>query len=135
MKVLVTGDRNYSDREKVKEILTTLVQLNSSMGDHNEIILLHGAAKGADTLAGEVGASLDFRVVAIPADWERYGRAAGPIRNRQMLDEQPDLVIAFHDDIENSKGTKDCLMEAERRGIDSILVEEGITSEINLEIS
>ena len=38
------------------------------------------------------------------------------VRNKKMLDMNPDLVIAFHDDIENSKGTKDCIKEAEKRG-------------------
>lgn len=59
-----------------------------------------------------------------PADWKLHGHAAGPIRNRQMLDEKPDLVIAFHEDWANAKGTRDCVAEAGRRGIKVELVDD-----------
>lgn len=48
-----------------------------------------------------------------------------PIRNKQMLDEgKPDLVLAFHTDIENSKGTKNMIYQAKKRGIKVILIKE-----------
>jgi hypothetical protein len=56
-------------------------------------------------------------VRAFPADWNRFGPAAGPIRNRLMLDENPDLVIAFHSDLSNSRGTADTVTEARSRKI------------------
>lgn len=49
------------------------------------------------------------------ADWKKHKKAAGPIRNRQMLDEKPDLVIAYWDG--ESPGTKDTVTEARKRGI------------------
>lgn len=53
-----------------------------------------------------------------PANWQRYGRAAGPVRNQQMLDEgKPDLILAFHQDIVNSKGTADMIRRANRAGV------------------
>jgi hypothetical protein len=53
-----------------------------------------------------------------PAQWHKYGRAAGPIRNQQMLAEgKPDLVLAFHDDIDGSRGTKDMVNRARRAGV------------------
>jgi hypothetical protein len=55
-------------------------------------------ATDADTLAREFGEHKGIPVRTFPADWERHGRAAGPIRNRQMLEEgKPDLVVAFLD--------------------------------------
>jgi hypothetical protein len=51
------------------------------------------------------------------ADWSKLGLAAGPARNHQMLDQQPDEVWAFHDDMGRSKGTRECVNEAARRGI------------------
>ena len=58
-----------------------------------------------------------------PADWKTFGKAAGPIRNRKMLDEGlPDVVIAFHEDIERSKGTKNMISQACEQGIDVILI-------------
>lgn len=113
MKILICGDRNWSDYWAIYDVVSKL--------DRNSIII-HGAAKGADTMAGTIASKLGFKVVAFKANWERYGKAAGPIRNREMLDVKPDLVIAFHNDIENSKGTKDCIKEAEKRSIEVKLV-------------
>lgn len=108
MKILVCGDRHYSRASFIRARLNRIPRL---------AVIIHGGAKGADTLAGEIAKELGFTVVPIYAEWDKYGRIAGPIRNRKMLDLKPELVIAFHDDIENSKGTKDCVQEAKRRGI------------------
>lgn len=87
-----------------------------------DTIIVHGVARGADTIAGEVAKKLGMSVEEYPADWKKFGRSAGPIRNRVMLDTKPDLVIAFHNNIEESKGTKDCVTEARRRGIPTEVV-------------
>lgn len=109
MRLLVCGDRNWVDDESIKE---AIVRLNPS-------VVIHGNARGADSLAGEAANSLGITVEVYPAQWETYGRAAGPIRNRQMLvDGKPDKVLAFHDDIEKSKGTKNMVKQAEKAGID-----------------
>jgi len=51
----------------------------------------------------------------MPADWEKYGKASGPIRNRKMFKlGQPDLVLAFHNDIYKSKGTNDMVFNVAR---------------------
>lgn len=114
MKILVCGDRNYSAIWTIYDVLSKL--------DRNSIII-HGNARGADIMGATIAKSLGFKnVIPFEAEWDKYGKAAGPIRNRQMLDENPDLVIAFHDNIKNSKGTKDCLKEAEKRGIKTILI-------------
>jgi len=53
-----------------------------------------------------------------PAHWDEYGRAAGPIRNRQMLDKGwADAVVAFHLNLDESKGTADMVREARKRGL------------------
>jgi hypothetical protein len=76
-------------------------------------------------MAGDNANSLGFNVVAVPAQWDTYGPAAGPIRNKQMLDLGPDLVIAFHNDLSKSRGTVNTVREAKRRGIPvEIIVEE-----------
>lgn len=115
MKVLVCGDRNWSDMDKIETRLKRLPEGTT---------LIHGAARGADTLGGYVAERFcGFKVEAYPADWNKYHRAAGPIRNRQMLDQKPDLVIAFHSDLATSKGTKDCVMEARKRKIPVEVIE------------
>lgn len=113
MKVLITGDRKWADWEVMYETLAQLPE---------DTTLIHGAAKGADTIGGKCAEQLGFEVVVVPAQWEKYGRAAGPIRNCQMLDMDPDFVIAFHDDLENSKGTKHCVTEARKRDIEVVEV-------------
>ncbi len=90
MKVLVCGGREYADQDKVNEVLTDIHKKNPID------ILIHGGAKGADRLAWNWTVDNDVTVLVYTADWNKHGRAAGPIRNRRMLDEQhPDLVVAF----------------------------------------
>ena len=80
--------------------------------------IIHGAARGADTLAGIIAASIGCKVIAVPAEWDVYGKKAGILRNQKMLEMHPDLVLAFHDDIDNSKGTKDMVNRASRAGVE-----------------
>ncbi len=65
----------------------------------------------------------EYSFIEYPADWKRYGRAAGRIRNALMLEyEKPDLVIAFHEDLSTSRGTLDMLKRAKLAGIASRVV-------------
>ena len=111
MKVLICGDRNYSNKEKIRNVIRNLMP--------DEVIT--GGASGADTLAEQCCKEDGFKVHVEKAKWELYHRAAGPIRNRKMLDMKPDLVVAFHSDLSKSKGTKDTVTEAKRRCIKVIL--------------
>lgn len=115
MRILVCGDRNWTD---YKLILKTLLGLGG--GPHT---IIDGQASGADSLGNKAAMSLSWPWKRYPADWARYGRAAGPIRNQQMLDEgKPELVLAFHDDLVHSKGTKDMISRAEKAKIKVIKV-------------
>jgi hypothetical protein len=108
MVVLVCGSREWSDVETMEARLSLLPQ-------GTEII--HGGCCGADVLASVLATRFGFKTRAFPADWGKYGRSAGPIRNRQMLDERPSLVLAFHRNLSRSMGTADTVREARRRGI------------------
>lgn len=104
MVILVTGDRNWVNKTVIKIVLSTFN--DCTFNDKNNVIV-HGAARGADTLAGIVARELRMQVKEYPAKWSEHGKSAGPIRNKLMYDsEHPDIVIAFHNDLENSKGTK-----------------------------
>jgi len=113
MKVLVCGSRNWS---AIAPIEARLMELPS------DTLIIHGAARGADTIAGSIAIKLKLDVETYPAHWGQYGKGAGPIRNRVMLDQRPDLVIAFCLDYATSKGTKDCIDEAVRRGIPTEII-------------
>ena len=77
--------------------------------------VIHGGARGADTYAGLYARALGFTETVFPADWRGKGKRAGIIRNLEMLDQKPDLVIAFW--VGASTGTHHTITEAERRGI------------------
>lgn len=106
--VLVTGDRNWDNRERLWQVLDSLpVEL-----------LVQGGATGADRCAQLWANDRFINSVEYPARWDVYGRAAGPVRNQEMLDkEHPDLVVAFHDDFEHSRGTADMVRRARKAGI------------------
>ena len=109
MRVIICGSRYWSDRDMILDFMKTLPK---------DTVIIHGNANGADTIAGEIGKELNLEVIPYPAKWKRYGRSAGPIRNKQMIDEgHPDLVVAFHNDIINSKGTADMIRQAKKAGI------------------
>jgi hypothetical protein len=108
MKVLCCGDREWKNWSLIRKTL-------SGLGPNTCII--EGEARGADKMCRWVAEQLGYEVRKYPADWALHGKAAGPIRNRQMFDtEKPDLVIAFHNDLENSKGTKDMVEYARSKG-------------------
>ena len=107
MRVLITGGRKFDD---IQLLETTLEDVHKSEAIS---VLIHGAASGADTLAGNWAARHDIQVVACPADWKRYGRAGGPMRNREMLELSPDILVAFP----GGKGTADMVSAAEQKGI------------------
>src|SRR5262245_12111003 len=114
MRVLVTGGRDFADRDLLFGALDRI---------HEEkpfSVLVHGGAKGADRLAGEWATARGVAVEAHPAAWKQYCRAAGVIRNSTMLDPKPALVLAFP----GGKGTADMVQKAKQAGIEVILVEQ-----------
>ena len=117
-KVLICGDRNYSNIGLIRSWIAKLQDWG-----YNTII--EGEARGADSIARNEAEKAGMIVLKFPADWDKYHKAAGAIRNTQMLKEgKPNLVVAFHTDIKNSKGTKNMIEQAKKAGIEVILVEE-----------
>jgi len=109
MRILVCGDRRWTDYGMIWKELVERLPIE---------LVIHGGARGADALAGRAARELGIPVSEFPAEWSRYGRAAGPIRNRRMLDEgKPDLVLAFHNDINRSLGTRNMVRQAVEAGV------------------
>ncbi|MDP1907227.1 MAG: DUF2493 domain-containing protein [Hyphomicrobium sp.] len=109
MKVLVCGDRNYTDYHKIYTYLEDLPEKGT--------IIIEGGARGVDSLAKRAAEDLGLLVIEYKAHWKLYGKAAGPKRNRLMLQENPDVVFAFHSDLSKSKGTKHMVSIARKAGI------------------
>lgn len=107
MRLLICGDRNWSDGNVIREVIEKF----------KPELIIEGEARGADTLARLSANTLGIETLKFPADWEKYGRAAGPIRNSQMLKEgNPDVVVGFHYKVDESKGTRDMLTRAKKSG-------------------
>ncbi|KKK70865.1 hypothetical protein LCGC14_2919710 [marine sediment metagenome] len=115
MKVIVCGDRHWIGWAAIKRELERLP---------SDTVIIHGAAKGADTIAGVLGVRMGLEVRVYPAEWEQFGRAAGAIRNKWMLDARPNLVLAFHNDIRRSRGTANMIGIARKKGVEVKLFED-----------
>lgn len=110
MKIVVAGCRDYDNYKEAKEFIDAcLVQLKKK----NTPIFLSGGCKGADRLGERYAMENGFEIQYYPALWEKYGRAAGPIRNEQMA-QACDLVICFWDG--KSRGTASMIRLAEQYG-------------------
>jgi len=112
-RIIVCGRRQYADRDRVFAVLDML---------HAEcpiVVVAHGGALGADRLAADWAMLRVVPTSAYIAQWERDGRAAGPIRNQRMLDEaKPSLVVAFL----GGRGTADMVRRARAAGVKVIEV-------------
>lgn len=114
MRVLICGSRTWDKPIPVDVIVGGFA---SVYGPEN-VTIIHGGARGADSMAGSAAHRHGVDCEMFPADWATHGKAAGPIRNQRMLDEgKPDLVVAFTNDLRASRGTADMVKRAERAGI------------------
>lgn len=106
MKVLICGSRHWRDIHAIRRRIIKLPPTTT---------IIHGGARGADRLGGWLAEDLGFTVHEMKADWQTHGKRAGFLRNLAMLDEKPDLVIAFQ--INGSAGTQHTIDQARKRGI------------------
>lgn len=113
MIVLVCGGRDYHDVDAVRRTLDIL--------HHRDAIslLVHGGASGADFLAGRWAAGKAVPALVYEAEWQKHGRAAGPIRNQRMIDDaRPDLAVAFP----GGRGTEDMVRRCDTAGVKVVRV-------------
>ena len=108
MKLLVCGGRDFNDPAAVERVLTLIHE------KHGIDTLIHGAATGADNLASEWATRNNIYQDAFRANWGAHGKAAGPIRNKDMLNHgKPDAVVAFP----GGRGTSDMVRRAKKAGV------------------
>ncbi|MFH9426003.1 DUF2493 domain-containing protein [Streptomyces sp. NPDC017529] len=131
-RIVVTGSRAWTDAQLLADVLLDTWHDATQLG-HTSIVIVHGGADGADTLAGLWARGHGLDVEVHEADWEHcaddcppghrrsrarggdYCPTAGPRRNQQLIDAGADLVVAFHR--EGSRGTADCLHRAQATGL------------------
>jgi hypothetical protein len=119
-KVLVCGDRNWVNPIPIERELRKLIRRHGA----NNLIIIEGKAPGADQLAGFWARSLNIHVVEVQALWDTRYRSAGPQRNDVMLALGPDEVVAFHQHLPKSKGTKDMVKKSRNAGVKTRVVKK-----------
>lgn len=109
IRVLVAGGRDYANYARVAVELDELV---NRIG--KPVTVIHGGARGADTLAGRWAQEHGYACEVYRADWEAHGKAAGPLRNQRMIDEgKPNFMVAFP----GGRGTADMVRRAVAAGL------------------
>lgn len=98
-RVIIAGGRDFNDYPLLKQKCDTFL---ANKAKNNKIVIVSGTAKGADRLGERYARERGYQVVRYPANWDRDGNSAGPIRNAKMA-ENADALIAFWDG--NSRGT------------------------------
>lgn len=106
MKTIIAGSRT------VKRKFTVLDAMNFCGWDITEVV--SGGADGVDKIGEALAIDSNIPVKRFPADWSQYGKAAGPIRNRQMA-AYADALIAVWDG--KSRGTANMIKEAKKAGL------------------
>lgn len=111
-RVIVTGSRDWSDREVIEQALMA-VWHRAAVGCRPTLV--HGGQRGADSYAHSWALRNGWLSEVHPANWQRYGRRAGPVRNAEMIEAGADLLVAFV--LNGSRGASGCAAMAASKGI------------------
>lgn len=116
IRIIVAGSRYYQNYDLLSLELDALIAQMSNP----EITFVSGTCKGADILGENYARKRGYPIVRFPADWNRFGAAAGPIRNREMAeyasaDGATGVLVAFWDG--KSRGTRSMIQNAEKCGL------------------
>jgi len=103
-KIAVVGSRSFDNYSLLRKYL---------LNYFHPFILISGGAQGADSLAESFAYSKNLKTKIYKAKWNKYGRSAGPIRNKKIV-ENADIIVAFWDG--ESKGTKMTIDYAKEKG-------------------
>lgn len=107
-RVVIAGCRDYNNYDEAKTFIDFCL---CDIRKENNVVIVSGCARGADAIGQRYAEENGFGIEKYSADWKKYGRSAGPIRNRQMA-KISDYVICFWD--EKSKGTKSMIDYAKK---------------------
>lgn len=118
VRLIVAGTRNFTNYPLVKRELDNQVRKIQTEYPGVRIVIISGGARGADLLGERFAKEHGFAVVRFPAKWDLYGKQAGPVRNRKMLEyarEGIPMLMAFWDGL--SKGTRNMIDISKAAGI------------------
>lgn len=107
-RVIIAGSRDFDDYALLQE------HADYMLSRQEDIEIVSGGASGADALGERYAKDRGYKLKIFPADWVKYGRRAGPIRNREMA-EYADALLAYWDG--KSRGTQNMIEEARARGL------------------
>jgi len=114
MKIIIAGSRTITDKAKINAMIFRGVNKLVPFDKINEVIIISGGARGVDTEGENWAKSFGFPIERYLAQWDKFGKRAGFIRNKQMID-NADALIAIWDG--KSKGTEHTINLAKQRGI------------------
>lgn len=116
MRILVTGSREWTNRDVIYHVLDHYLTV-ARFRDEPQLVIVHGACpRGADKIADEWCEERAVPPERYPADWNRYGSAAGQLRNLDMVHLGADVCVAFP--LGRSPGTRHCMAAAKTAGIE-----------------
>lgn len=108
MRIIIAGSREYNNYEEAAKLVDKFIKdVNSS-----NVVIVSGGAKGADKIGEEYAARNDLDCVVYKANWGKYGKQAGIIRNGEMA-KNADCLLAFWDG--ESRGTYNMINTAKKR--------------------
>jgi len=121
VRIIVAGSRNFSDYDLLADELNYLI----SSYEGSDLTIISGTARGADSLGERFALENGLKLVRFPAQWEKYGKRAGYLRNEEMLryasaDQAEALLVAFWDG--ESKGTKHMISLASKAKIQKKII-------------
>ena len=118
MKLMITGSRVYRNAAHIADIFGKVERKHGA----ENIILIQGAAKGADTLCAREAVKRGWKIESHPVNWDKkpdgsINRAAGHERNARMIAREPDAVLAFFQPGDRNAGTQGAMLLAVRKNI------------------
>jgi len=115
LRIAVIGGRKFDDYDSMESVLSSFIDIHKE----KDICIVSGGARGADSLAEKYAGENGIKFELYPADWDRFGKIAGFVRNKEMM-KGADRVIAFWNG--KSSGTKHAIEVAAKNDIPSYVV-------------
>ncbi len=120
MTLAIIGGRDYNDYPRLQQVIETyFTKETNGFKQFTFDTIVSGAASGADRLGATFAKEHNIKLIEYPADWQRWGRSAGFIRNEDII-KAADCVLCMWDG--QSKGSANSLSIAKRLKKDTIVI-------------